>query len=104
MQVRILGNTALGAELLERMTQPSSRLGLRFGPSKLLHLLPPHIILEHIQQDPDLLFEMSWKHLAIQQPGITIQLMGQALGTAASQVALNKRWRLVSFDNLLTQA
>ena len=104
VQVRILGNAALGAELFKRMTQPSSRLGQRFGQFQLLYLLPPHVVLEQIQQDLDLLFEISWKHLASQQPGITVQLIQQALETAEGQVALNNRWRLVRSDTCLMQA
>ena len=78
------------------MAHPSSRLGLRFRQSQLLHLLPPQTIWEQIQQHPDLLFELSWKHMAIQQPAIAAQLIKQALETAESHGDLNRRWFLVS--------
>lgn len=97
LQVQICGNAALAAELDERMSQPSSRLGLRFGRTKLLHLLQPNVILDRIQQDPGLLFQICWKHLATKQPGISVLLIQQALETADSHVALKKRWHLVSF-------
>ena len=80
------------------MAQPSSRLGLRFRQSQLLHLLPPQTIWEQIQQHPDLLFELSWKLMAIQQPAIAAQLIKQALETAESHDDLNRRWSLVSCD------
>ncbi|KAK9834510.1 hypothetical protein WJX74_003400 [Apatococcus lobatus] len=94
-QVQISGNQALGAELFQRMAQSSSRLGLRFRRIQLLHLLPPQTIVIQIQQEPNTLFEVPWKHMAIQQPDIAVQLVKQALKTAESHIALNRRWHLV---------
>ncbi len=95
MQARASGNEALGVALFRSMSQPSSRLGMRFRPSQFLHLLPSEDIRQRIQRDPALLFELSWKRMAIRRPETTVLLMQQALETAEGDVSLNKRWLLV---------
>ena len=104
LQVGGSGNEALGVALFASMSHSSSRLGMRFRPSYLLHLLPSETILERVQKDPDLLFELSWRRMAIRRPDITVQLMRQALETAQGNVGLNKRWWLVRSWQLLTRS
>ena len=65
-------------------------MGVRFQPSQLLHLLPAQEILEQIEKDAELLFELSWRRMASRQPEITVQLMQQALETADGQTALKQ--------------
>ena len=95
LQVRNSKNEALGTAVFESMHQPSSRLGLCFRSAQLLQLLQPQAILKIVLEDPDVLFQLAWKHLAMRHPGITVQLMQQALETADGEVALRKRWQLV---------
>ena len=60
----------------------------------MLHLLPADTIQARVQQEPSLLYELSWKRLAVRHPDICIVLIEEALKTADDVVALNKRWAL----------
>ena len=86
LQVHRSKNEALGTAVFESMHRPSSRLGLRFRSAQLLHLLQPQAILKIVLEDLDVLFKLAWKHLAMRHPGITVQLMQQALEAADGAV------------------
>ena len=78
------------------MADSSHALSQRFTAAQLLHLLPAEAARKAVSQNTGLLYLLSWRQLARQQPELALELMRQALETAEKEeVALAKRWELV---------
>lgn len=63
---------------------------------KLLHLLPHDEIRRAINECQHRLYYISWKYLAVQNPGLALEFLCNFIKDASDQASLQHRWRKVA--------
>lgn len=95
LQVSQSGNSKLGQAVTALLQTPHSRLSYKFQPSQLLHLCAREHVLSEIDRDKDVLLALDWRMLASCQPGLALELLEAAMGSASSEADRSSRWQLV---------